>query len=350
MQNIPAQVNQPNIVSHYALWSQCCEELQNIISTNEYETWFSHISPISFIDNVLTLQVPSTSIYNEIEDRFISHISICLKKVYGEDIKLQYEIDTNGQPQNRADSFCDSHLSPAYRFDNYCIGDSNAVAARIALHLAEREDVNKISQLFVYGKSGVGKTHLLHAIGNKILDMDNGIKIVYMTANQFSMLLSEAVAKQEVPYFTKWFQEKDAILIDDLQELEEKELTTKKLLDILDYLRLRGKTIVITSSKAPSEFVSLLPRFKNRVFQGLVESIAAPEVSLCKKILVQKAKNIGLDLEEDAISLIVENCGQSCFRIESIVAGLYARFKLLKQTISIDMVKEVLATVSTERQ
>lgn len=348
MQNIPAQVNQPNIVSHYELWRQCCEELRKIISTNEYETWFSHISPISFIDNVLTLQVPSRSIYNEIEDRFFSHFSICLKKVYGKDIKLQYEIHTNGQPQNRAESFCDSHLSPAYRFDNYCIGDSNAIAARIAQHIADGGDEKGLSQLFVYGKSGVGKTHLLHAIGNRMLDIDNSKRIVYIAANQFRMLLSEAIKKDKVTNFIKWFQEIDTILIDDLQELAEKEATSKRLLEILNYMRLQGKTIVITSSKAPSELKSLLPELKDRVLQGHVEYIATPDITLCKRILVQKAHNFGLDLEENVINLIVERCGQSPFRIESIVAGLYARIKLLNQTITIDTVKEAMTSVCME--
>ncbi len=356
-------------------WSKCLEIIRDNIGETKTNTWFSCARPISFVDNRLTLGIPSRFFYEKYEDEFYGILSSTLKKVYGEGVRLEYELpiiknDDNskvtikGSTQSHAiknkfvrsmqssspmgDSKSDKtpdfdpQLNESLTFENYCIGESNRLPFTIAEYIANNPGKNDFNPFFLYGEVGVGKTHLIQAIGIRVKERNPRAKVLFVTLRQFQNLMANATIHKQIPSFLNWFQQMDVLLIDDLQELSHKDGTANVLFPIFNHLHQNGKALVFTCDRPPMELDSIADRLIDRFKWGITERLPKPDFALKKKILEFKASKNGLSLPKDVIELIAEQSTGSVRELEGIVMGILTRSITLNSPITLQLAQEVM--------
>lgn len=355
-------------------WNKVVEIITDNIGEQRAKTWFGAAEPLDYIDNKLHLKLPSEFFAEKYEVEFYNILTSSMRKVFGNSVKLIYEIeiikndkDSNvkiaGVSQSPAikNRFLrsmqasspiveassekpdfDPQLNEALTFENYCVGASNKLPFTIAEYIAKNPGKNDFNPFFLYGDVGVGKTHLIQAIGIRVKENNPRSKVCFVTLRQFQQLYQNAVIKKEVPYFIQWFQQMDVLLIDDLQELSHKSGTTDALFAIFNHLHQNGKAIIFTCDRRPMDLDGIADRLIDRFKWGITEELPKPDFELKKKILEFKATKNGLGLSKDVIDLIAEHSTGSVRELEGIVMGILTRSITLNCPISVDLAKEVM--------
>lgn len=356
-------------------WEKCLELIRDNIGTDRLRTWFSCARPVDFDDkgNCLTLCLPSHFYYEKYEDDFYTIFSAALRKAFGKDIKLTYEIGvvsndknsvvklesapqspviknklvasySNAPVEKRQPDF-DPQLNSSLTFENYCIGESNKLPVTIAEYIADNPGKPEFNPFFLYGNVGVGKTHLIQAIGIRIKEHNPNAKVLFVPMKHFQNLYAQAVLKKDVPGFINWFQMMDVILFDDLQELSNKTGTAEALFPIFNHLQRNRKNIIFTCDRPPMELDGIADRLIDRFKWGVVEPLPNPDLQLRKKILDFKSKKNGLGLPEDVITAIATEIDGSVRELETIVNGLLTRAIVENAPISVKLAQEVMSHV-----
>lgn len=355
-------------------WNKCLEIIRDNIGENKTRTWFEPAKPLSYSSNVLTLEIPSRFFYEKYEDEFYNILTAPLKKVFGPGILLDYQIkiidgDEKSEvtiagtkqsasvkskfkqsmqaanpllqkEENKPDF--DPQLNEALTFENYCVGESNRLPLTIAMHIASNPGKNIFNPFFLYGDVGVGKTHLIQAIGIRIKEQNPRAKVFFLSLRQFQYLLAGATINKTIPDFLNWFQQLDVLLIDDLQELSHKDGTANQLFPIFNHLHQNGKSLIFTCDRPPMELDGIADRLIDRFKWGITEQLPKPDYELRKKILCFKARKNGLSLPEEIIDLIAQKCTGSVREIEGIVMGILTRSITLNMPISIELATQVM--------
>ncbi len=297
-------------------WDRCLEIIRGSIGETKTSTWFSPARPLHFENNRLTLGIPSRFFYEKYEDEFYYILSSTLKKVYGDNVQLDYELfiiknDTDSKVKIKAsqrsedvkgklsqivtpprpsaglnkglkDEF-DPQLNESLTFENYCIGGSNRLPYTIAEYIANNPGKNDFNPFFLYGSVGVGKTHLIQAIGIRVKERNPKAKVLFVTLRQFQNLMANATIHKQIPSFLNWFQQMDVLLIDDLQELSHKDGTANVLFPIFNHLHQNGKALVFTCDRPPMELDGIADRLIDRFKWGITEQLPKPDLALRKK-------------------------------------------------------------------
>ena len=355
-------------------WAKVVEIITDNVGQQRAETWFGVAEPVSFIDNRLSLKLPSEFFVEKYEDEFYGILTGAMHKVFGNSVKLDYEIEIvkndkdsrvkiSGTNQSKAikNKFVqsmqgsspildvkeskpdfDPQLNQALTFENYCVGASNKLPFTIAEYIANNPGKNDFNPFFLYGEVGVGKTHLIQAIGIRVKESRPGSKVCFVTLRQFQQLYQNAVIKKEVPYFIQWFQQMDVLLIDDLQELSNKAGTTDALFAIFNHLHQNGKAIIFTCDRRPMDLDGIADRLIDRFKWGITEQLPSPDLELKKKILQFKASKNGLGLSNEVIDLIAEYSTGSVRELEGIVMGILTRSITLNCPITLQLAREVM--------
>lgn len=356
-------------------WAECLEIIRDNIGEQRTATWFACAKPLSYKDNTLTLWLPSHFYYEKYEDDFIPLLSKVLRRVFGENVRLEYEVDIIGNdreakvkltstPQSpaiknkfvqsmqsgspmaefnkSAAAEIDSQLNESLCFENYCVGESNRLPFTIAEYIANNPGKNDFNPFFLYGEVGVGKTHLVQSIGIRIKERNPNAKVLFVTQRQFQNLLANATINKKIPGFINWFQQMDVLLIDDLQELSHKDGTAKVLFPIFNHLHQNGKTLVFTCDRPPMELDGIADRLIDRFKWGITEQLPKPDYALKMKILNFKAKKNGLMLPEDVVSLIASQSTGSVRELEGIVMGILTRSITLNAPITMQLAEDVM--------
>lgn len=354
-------------------WNKCLELIKDNIGEGRFNTWFACAKPLSLENNRLTLFLPSNFFYEKYEDDFHGILSMALRRVFGNQIQLDYEVpvvsdDANSiikieapepspilksklfasyhnkrieeQPQN-----FDPQLNPSLNFENYCSGDSNKLPLTIAQYIADNPGKGDFTPFFLYGNVGVGKTHLIQAIGIRIKEHNPNARVLFIPIRKFSTLYQEAVMQKKIPEFVNWFQSMDVLLFDDLQELVSKPGTAEILFPIFNYLHNNRKDMVFTCDRPPMELDGLQDRLIDRFKWGMVESLPNPDLELRKKILDFKSRKNGLGLPDDVINLIATEIAGSVRELENVVNGLLIRSITLNTPITVNLAREVMKNV-----
>ncbi len=357
-----------------AKWSKCQDFIRDNIGENRYNIWFSKTRALSFADNTLTIEVPTHYYFEQYEDVFYNVLSSAMRKEFGDDVRLNYRVRMIDSPsgevtlphsgkskvvgsrldmasvktapaqpvaQSQMPSF-DSQLNPALNFENYCVGDSNRLANTIAQAISTNPRNSDFNPFFLYGDVGVGKTHLVQAIGIRVRENNAGAKVYYTTARQFQHLYAEAIITKKVPDFINWFTMMDLLIIDDLQEISNKVKTSEVLFPIFNHLHQSGKQLVFVCDRPPMELDGISDRLIDRFKWGLTEKLPRPDASLRKAILKYKANKNGLELPENVIDYIACNAVNSVREIEGIVMGILTRSISLNVPITLQLAQEVL--------
>lgn len=348
METLSETTRQP--ASNEERWNSFMAIIRSAIGDELYEAWFKDTHFLSISGNQLTIAVPSDYVRELYEDRFSEPFIAALTKVYGPDIELFYNIGIlqndamshmrvagNTSPRTRkqanpvspaaTDSVApDSGLNPSYSFRNYCVGESNRLPYAIAKAIADHPERADFNPFFLYGPIGVGKTHLVQAIGIALKERNPACRVLFVGMRNFQNQYQTAAMQGKVPDFINFYQQNiDVLLIDDIQELSGKKGTIETLFPIFNYLHGSGRKLIFTCDRAPSSLEGIMDRLIDRFKWGAVEMLEKPDLELRKTIVRHKASAGGLELPEEIISIIAENVTGSVRELEGIIASLILR-------------------------
>lgn len=348
-------------------WCRFLEVVQQKLppSTNDYKQWFEPIRPITWENNILTIRVPSTECYMRIEQNYLGVLSKGLIEAFGNNVQLQYQIPEERQVEPKASpsaypdaleevhsekkgfvTHLDSRLSLQTFYESLC----NRLAYSAAVGIIQKPGKNAFNPLFVHGASGVGKTHIMHAIGNEIMHQMPEKKVVYVPAQTFKrQFVTATIVDKNTDHFFDYYQNIDVLLIDDIQEFSDAVATQNAFFQIFNNLKLLGKQIVITSDRAPAELKGLEERLYTRLKWGLTVQIDRPDVQLRKVILKNKVEEAGVTLPEDVFNFIVKHAKDNVRDLEGTLTSLMAHSLFSDQPLDINLAKQVMAqTVGIE--
>lgn len=357
-------------------WEECLGFILDNIGESRFNTWFAKSHAVKIDRQSITLGVPTNYFVEFYEDNFIHLIHASLKKVFGRPLQVFYEVNVlSGVGESKvivgetrqshiisskleksgmtvqsavetkredASHNIDPQLNPVYNFENYCAGESNRLALTIAKNIAEKPRNNDFNPFFLYGDVGIGKTHLIQAIGIRVKENNRNAKVLYTTTREFQHLYSQAAIRKNIPQFINWFMQMDVLLLDDLQELSGKVKTSEALFPIFNHLHQNGKQLVFTCDRPPMELDGIADRLIDRFKWGLTEKLPKPDAELRKKILTFKAQKNGLDFSREVINYIAENAVNSVREIEGVVMGILTRSIALNAPITLELAREVM--------
>ena len=351
-------------------WEQWLEIIHDNIPEEQFRQWFSPLSFIGFEDNRLQIKCPSEFFSEQLDDRFARVIQLSLSRVFGEGARLVYNFPIVGNdptsvvsvgsanpshavkpgPNSSANPFqekyieeIDSQLNPEYSFENYCISESNKVAQSIGEAIANDPKLKTFNPLFIFGSCGVGKTHLIQAIGIRIKERFPRTRVLYITARLFQDQFSSATLRGKINEFINFYQSIDTLIIDDIQELIGKEKTQRTFFHIFNHLKQNNKQLIMSSDCAPAEMEGMEERLLSRFKSGMTVRLEKPDYTLRREVLMQKTLRDGVTLSEDVIEFIVTNVTQSIREIEGVMVSLLAYATSLNCEIDINLARRVLA-------
>ena len=356
--------------SHTQKWEMCLQIIADNISPAQFDAWFKPVSALGFEDGKLTLAVPSEIYVEHIESTFLPILKPTLHRVFGDELKgLYYHfLQVNNQPdtaikqaglqaspalkhqsaglfQTPAVTTFDSQLNPRYTFENYCGSTSNKIALAIGEAIARDPMCKTFNPLFVFGPTGVGKTHLIQAIGIKILENNPQSRILYVSARLFESQYTVAARNGKINEFINFYQSIDTLIIDDIQDLIGKEKTQNAFFHIFNHLHQNMKQIILSSDVCPTQLQGMMSRLLSRFKWGMTVELEKPDLALRRAVLHLKADQDGLKLPEEVMDYIAENVTDSVRELEGIVVSLLAHATVLNREVTLDLARHVMANV-----
>ncbi len=359
MSNLPEQ-----------LWSRCLEVIKDNVSEASFNTWFSPITALSYENNVIVLQVPSQFFVEYIEEKYIDLLRMTLYRVVGQGTRLEYrvlidkasgkgtqipsegsksDIQSQGSyisPYHRPQlPEIDPQLNPSYNFNNLMEGKSNKLARTAGISIANEPGKTIFNPLFVYGQSGVGKTHLANAIGVMVKQIHPEKRVLYVSANTFLIQYTDAVRMNKVNDFLNFYQTIDVLIMDDIQELAGKTGTQNTFFHLFNHLHQTGKQLILTSDRSPLVLVGLEQRLLTRFKWGLSAEIEKPDFDLRKSILQNKIYRDGLEIDEEVVDFIAANVTDNVRDLEGTLVSLLAHSTLANIPIDMSLAEKVVGRI-----
>ena len=367
------------------LWEDCLAVIKDIVPDAAFEAWFKPIIPLSYEDHKFTIQVPSQFFYEYLEEKYVNVLKMTLNRVFGEGTTLKYRIMVSGQtmktngdsvtyhgeesksipshtpnkvdatkapgPFKVASQDLDSQLNPRYNFDNFFEGKSNKLIRAVSEKIASDPGKTAFNPLFIYGSSGVGKTHVCHAIGVKIRNLYPEKRVLYVSSNLFRLQYTDAVRKNVTNDFLSFYQSIDVLILDDIHELIGLTKTQEIFFQIFNNLHQLGKQLVLTCDRAPVDLQGMEERLISRLKWGMTAQIERPDPDLRKKILRNKIDHEGLDIPENVFDFIVNNVTENVRDIEGVLVSLMANSVIANKEIDITLARQVISqTVRLEKK
>ena len=357
-------------------WNRCLDVIKANLPAEQFDVWFAPIVAVDFDqeNNRVTLRVPSQFFVEQIEGRYIKILSAALKMVFGENVKLTYKYNVVGNddasaieqtednssaklkqefkirkpkvanPFDRDETLddIDPQLNLRYTFDNYCSSMSNKLALSIGQAIAEHPEVKTYNPLFVFGSTGVGKTHLLQAIGIKLKEENPRMRVLYVTSRVFESQYTTAVQQKKINDFINFYQSIDVLLLDDIQEFAGKEKTQNTFFHIFNHLHQHQRQLVLSSDCRPSDLDGMVPRLISRFKWGMTVELEKPDYDLRRKFLAMKAAQDGLTISDDVLDFIATNVTENVRELEGVMVALLAHATMLEQDITIDLARSVI--------
>lgn len=359
------------------IWTKCLEIIRDNVNNDiAFQTWFTPIVPLKFAENGFTIQVPSHFFYEYLEEHYSSLIYATLKRITGRDVVLYYRVIVNKSdkkgggtvlvsehqepptedkiPAVRLNKAPDAvipkkdwepNLNSRFTFANFFESESNVVGRRIGYAVAENPTSGQFDPLYIYGIPGVGKTHLCHAIGNKIVELFPDKKVIYLSSHLFQVQFTDAVRNNKTNDFMYFYQSVDVLILDDIHELAGKDKTQNAFFHIFNHLRLLGKQIILTSDCPPMEMQGVEERLTSRFNSGAMIELYPPDLELRRKILHHKVLHDGLKISDDIIDFIAENVTKHIRDLEGIITSLMAHSLACNRAVNIELARRVVEKV-----
>ncbi len=365
---------------HNEVWKSCLTVIRDNIPAASFRTWFKPIVPLVLERNVLTIQVPSTFFYEYLEEHFIDIMKKTLRRELGRDARLEYSIivdkatsaseaqvfklpaKDNTKLGNQTVSMpmgdktiknpfiipgiqkvqVNPQLNPSYTFANFVEGDCNRLARSAGYAVANNPGKTAFNPLFIYGGTGLGKTHLAQAIGIEVKNRFPDKTVLYVSANKFVTQFSEASIKNERNDFLNFYQMIDVLILDDVHEFAGKEKSQDTFFHIFNHLHQTGKQLILTSDRSPVELSGLSKRLISRFKWGLSADLQVPDYEIRLAILKQKIYNDGIELTDEILEYIASNISTNVRELEGALITLLAQSTFNKKEITSNLARSVI--------
>ncbi|MDZ7263105.1 MAG: chromosomal replication initiator protein DnaA [candidate division KSB1 bacterium] len=345
------------------IWTKALSVIKENLNEQTYTTWFKPIIPVNFENKKLTVQIPSHFFYEFIETHYSDLINKSLQQIIGDEAQLLYSVVVNNKneilnghlatnsvlPQNlpiAKDPSFESHLNERYTFSNFVEGSNNQFARAASLAVANSPGKTTFNPLVIYGGVGLGKTHLIQAIGNAIKVKDRKKRILYVSSERFTVEFIDAIQNNRPKEFSNNYRNVDILLMDDIQFFTTKERTQEEFFHTFNTLYQSGRQIVLTSDRPPKELKGIEERLISRFQWGLVVDIQPPDLETRTAILQKKAEENHLTLPQEIIDLFATNITSNIRELEGSLIRLLAKSSLQGKDINLELAKDVLKDLS----
>lgn len=369
---------------HTLVWNNCLRIVRDIIRPQSFRTWFEPIKAVKLAGSVLTIEVPSNFFREYLEEHYIDLIGKALKRVLGKEAKLEYNVrvvsgeelvtypqQPAGEIRNKSVPFpnqalnisnpfvipglqqleIDPQLNSHYSFENFIEGECNRLARSAGLNIAANPGKGTFNPLFLYGGSGLGKTHLAQAIGIAIKREFPEKIVLYVSANRFmTQYMDATTVKNKLTDFLHFYQMMDVLIIDDVHEFSGKAGTQNAFFHIFSHLHSIGKQLILTSDKAPVDLQDLEQRLLSRFKWGLLAELLPPDYNTRVEILKAKSYKDGISLPEEVISYVANRVSTNVRELEGTLISLLAHSTLTNRKIDLNLAESLIEKLVTRNK
>lgn len=369
------------VKSDTSVWEDCLDFLKTQVGEQSFKTWFEPIKPLHLSDKTLTIQVPSQFFYEYLEEHYAHLLRQCIHKELGPEGKLEYSVivdsgsvqnqpymvtlpNNNNQKSNgwnkevKVNEVSNpfempsldenarySNLNPNYNFENYIEGDCNRLARSAGIAVAEKPGITSFNPLMIYGGVGLGKTHLVQAIGNKIGSEGKKNFVLYVSSEKFTTQFTDAIKNNNIQSFTNFYLQVDTLIIDDVQFFSGKEKTQEMFFHIFNHLHQNGKQIIMSSDRAPRDLKGLQDRLLSRFKWGLTADLQMPDFETRMAIIMRKMQSDGIYIPDDVVEYLAYSVDTNVRELEGVLISLIAHATLNKTDINLELAKQTLKNI-----
>jgi len=354
------------IIAAPVLWQKALHEIESLVDRESFATWFSATKGLALENRRLTISVPNNSCQNWLVSNYLDEITTALRKLSDDDLGVDFRVEETRQLEMelyppepepldedpleavalapgavQAVQFYETTLNPRYTFEKFVVGANNSFAHAAALAVVE-PGPRSYNPLFIYGGVGLGKTHLMQAIGHRYRAQHAGQRIIYATSEQFMNSFIDATMKNRHGEFRAHYRNADLLLVDDIQFLVGKERTQVEFFHTFNHLHQFGRQIVISSDRPPKELEPLTERLRSRFEWGLTVDIEPPDLELRMAILKKKVEEFHLDTDPDVLFFIAERVQSNIRELEGVLVRLNAYHRVHHRRIDLQAAKDAL--------
>lgn len=334
------------------IWDEVLKLIKVELSEVSFNTWLKTIKPIAITENKIVLAAPNEFTKGILEGRYLNLIKNAVKHITNKEFDIQFTIPGEDININVGQSMANtigkttqrSQLNPKYTFDTFVIGNSNRFAHAASLAVAEAP-AQAYNPLFIYGGVGLGKTHLMHAIGHYILNQTPSAKVVYVSSEKFTNELINSIRDDKNNQFRNKYRNVDVLLIDDIQFIAGKESTQEEFFHTFNALHDANKQIVISSDRPPKEIPTLEDRLRSRFEWGLLSDIQPPDLETRIAILKKKAKVENIDVTDDVMLYIASKIQSNIRELEGALIRIVAYSSLTNKKVTVELAEEALKDI-----
>lgn len=368
-------------VKHDGVWRNMLKIIQDNVSIQSFKTWFEPIIPVALKENVLTIQVPSQFFYEWIEEHYVDLLRKTIQRELGQDARLEYRIvvensspasgpytieypnyntGSNDNPdssiplvvnKNIKNPFIipglkkiniDPQLNSRYNFDSFVEGDGNRLARSAGYAVAQKPSGTAFNPLVIWGGVGLGKTHLIQAVGSEIKKNFANKTVLYVSSEKFINQFIDAIKNNAVNDFVHFYQLIDVLIVDDIQFFANKQKTQDVFFHIFNHLHQNGKQLILSSDRPPKDLEGMEERLLSRFKWGLSADIQAPDFETRIAILEKKMYADGIELPKDVVEFVAYNLDTNIRELEGVLISLLAQSSLNKKEIDLDLAKKIV--------
>jgi len=375
------------VIDCATVWSDCLDVIRQDVDEQNFNTWFKPISPLRSEGDVLTIQVPSQFFYEWLEEHYVPVLKRAIHQVMGPNGRLEYSVivdsgnqknpplmvnypngngtkrypfqATTGAAHEDYSPFSfkalnpqtvNSRLNPSYTFDNFVEGDCNRLARSAGVAVAKKPGVTSFNPLMLYGGVGVGKTHLVQAIGNEIKRNLPEKIVLYIDQNDFTSQFLNALQNHKIQEFQNYYLQVDLLILDDVQFLAGREKTQEMFFHIFNQLHQSGKQIIMTSDCPPRDLKGFQERLLSRFKWGLTADLQEPDFETKLAIIHNKMQSDGIEIPTEVAEYLAYSVDTNLRDMEGVLNSLLFHATLLKKDIDLELAKEVLKNIVKEIQ
>lgn len=337
------------------IWSNSLLKIEGKVGNSVFDLWFKPIKISGLKDQAATLEIPNRFFKEWIEDSYPNLIKDSLESVVGYPVTLKYRVEEKqdttqqkiiSQLENKRIRLANKgiYLNPKYTFDNFITGNSNQFAHAAATAVAESPG-KTYNPLFVYGGVGLGKTHLMHAIGNKVLNGKHDFSVLYVSSEQFTNEVVSAIRHEKMSELKEKYRNLDLLLLDDVQFIANKTATQEEFFYTFNALYEKQKQIVISCDRPPKEISEVTDRLRSRFNMGLIADIQPPDIETKIAIIYKKAEMMGKKIPEDVIYYLASKIKSNIRELEGSLIRIAAQSSLTGEEINVETTKKILKDI-----
>jgi chromosomal replication initiator protein len=340
------------------IWTKTTKQIRTLLNTETYNLWFSSVQPVSLNQSSITLEVPNEFSEVWLKDNYLELLQDALAQASGRKLNIKFKVAAVGngaasapakarKPAPRKATDGNLMFNPRNTFETFVVGNNNSFAHAAAMAVAQQPG-KAYNPLFLYGGTGLGKTHLLHAIGQHVVGSKKAAKVSYVSSEKFTNEYIAAIQENQLVKFRKKYRQTDVLLIDDIQFLAGKERIQEEFFHTFNALHEAHKQLVLTCDRPASEIQNLEHRLVSRFEWGLVTDLQPPDVETRLAILRNKVKSMGVEIPEDVLTFLANRIRTNIRRLEGALIRVASYAHLTGKELTHDVVENLLREILQE--